>query len=133
MGTRIGLGLCLLLLQCDGPTPGTGATTTTRVRVVVVPEPGAPAREATLECGQRPRSTGFITDAAAACAAVTANRRFLLEGPPADRQCTMIYGGPQVATVTGEIDGKAVRREVRRSDGCGISDWRSLEALLGKP
>lgn len=47
----------------------------------------------------------------------------LVEGPPADRICTEQYGGPQVATITGTIDGEAVDAEVSRVNGCEISTW----------
>ena len=96
-------------------------------------ERGAPPRTATLECGNAPSATGFIEDATAACRAVEQSRDFLVVGPPADRACTMIYGGPQVATITGTVGGAPVRREVTRTNGCGISEWSALAPLLGSP
>jgi hypothetical protein len=93
---------------------------------------GAAPKEATLECGTTSKATGFLTDAEAACRAVSehADR---LQPPPGDRMCTQIYGGPQEARVTGTVDGRPVDRTIRRSDGCGISDWKALEPLLGPP
>jgi hypothetical protein len=50
----------------------------------------------------------------------------LVEGPPEDQMCTEIYGGPDVATITGTIDEAAVDATVDRANGCGISDWDDL-------
>lgn len=50
----------------------------------------------------------------------------LVEGPPADRICTEVYGGPQVATITGAIDGDAVDTKVGRTNGCEIDTWDRL-------
>ncbi len=60
----------------------------------------------------------------------------LLNGAPADRVCTEIYGGPDVATITGTydgVDGPEVNTTVDRSNGCGIDEWDSLlsEVLPG--
>jgi hypothetical protein len=102
------------------------------LRVEVRRESGAEPRVATLECDPAPVATGFIGDAAAACAAVREHRS-VLAPPPAGRICTMIYGGPQEARITGSIDGQEVDRTVRRNDGCGVADWKALQALLGAP
>ena len=48
-----------------------------------------------------------------------------------DRICTEIYGGPEVAEITGTIDDQPVNTAVNRTNGCGIDDWdRLLSALL---
>ena len=38
--------------------------------------------------------------------------------------------GPQVATVTGTLDGNSVRARFTRADGCEIVRWRRLSWLL---
>jgi len=58
-------------------------------------------------------------------------RTRLINGIPVDQLCTEIYGGPQLATVTGTIDGETIDTTVDRANGCGIDDWdRLLAALL---
>ncbi len=54
----------------------------------------------------------------------------LVNGVPDDQVCTMQFGGPEIATFTGTIDGVPVDTEVARRDGCGIADWASLSPLL---
>lgn len=50
-------------------------------------------------------------------------------GPP--RLCTQQYGGLQVAVVTGTFHGGRVDCVFRRTDGCEISRWNTMAALLG--
>ena len=46
--------------------------------------------------------------------------------PPPDQVCTEIYGGPDVARVTGTIDEQPVDATIDRTNGCGIGDWDDL-------
>ena len=48
------------------------------------------------------------------------------------RACTMQYGGPERAHMTGVLEGKPVDVDVTRSDGCGIADYEALFAALGR-
>ena len=43
--------------------------------------------------------------------------------------CTMIYGGPGKATVTGTLDGAAVDATFTRSNGCEIDRWERMVEL----
>ena len=43
----------------------------------------------------------------------------------------MIYGGPQVALVTGTLRGVKVWARFRRRDGCEIARWNRVAFLLG--
>jgi len=54
----------------------------------------------------------------------------LVEGAPADQMCTEIYGGPDIATVTGTLGGAEVNTTFHRNNGCGISDWELFLPLL---
>ena len=49
---------------------------------------------------------------------------------PPDKACTQIYGGPQVAIVSGRVDGHAVWARLSRSDGCQIARWDRIPSLL---
>lgn len=75
-------------------------------------------------------------DAADACLALAepAVQTRLVDGPPADQVCTEIYGGPDLALVTGTLDDQPVDAAVDRTNGCGISDWDDLlGAVLPAP
>jgi hypothetical protein len=98
-------------------------------------------REGTLTCGDdgAARGGGFLADQAAAdaaCELLTGNEAAvyrLVQGQAPNMLCTQIYGGPEVAKVTGTIDGQRVAATIKRNDGCGIADWTMLVALLGSP
>jgi hypothetical protein len=90
----------------------------------------------TLRCADSGATgTGmFATTATATCAAVIEQREVFAAAPDDQGQiCTEIYGGPQLATIKGSVDGTPVDIEVERSDGCGIARWTELEFLLGPP
>jgi len=48
------------------------------------------------------------------------------------KACTLQYGGPERAHVTGTIDGRSVDATLTRSDGCGIADYEALFAAFGR-
>lgn len=86
----------------------------------------------TLECdGANPVGESGAPDPAAACSALAEGGTGLFAEPVSDVACTMQYGGPQRATVSGTVDGKAVEAEFAASDGCQISRWEALSGLLG--
>ncbi|MFD8543437.1 SSI family serine proteinase inhibitor [Streptomyces sp. NPDC059649] len=49
---------------------------------------------------------------------------------PQHAQCTMIYGGPATAHVTGTWAGRPVNADFRRTNGCEIERWSRFEPLL---
>ena len=56
----------------------------------------------------------------------------LSPAPPAKNQtCTQQYGGPQVATVTGVVDGRAVQVNFSLTNGCEIAAWKAAKDVLG--
>ena len=57
----------------------------------------------------------------------------LINGVPGNQICTEIYGGPDVATVSGELDGNPIDAEFNRSNGCGIDDWDNVMTGLLPP
>jgi hypothetical protein len=44
--------------------------------------------------------------------------------------CTMIYGGPQVARVTGTFRGHKVWATFKRVDGCAVARWNKVAFLF---
>ncbi|MEE4420893.1 SSI family serine proteinase inhibitor [Streptomyces bugieae] len=49
---------------------------------------------------------------------------------PQHAQCTMIYGGPATAHVSGTWAGRPVNADFRRTNGCEIERWSRFEPLL---
>jgi hypothetical protein len=105
--------------------------------------PGAPTalRIAYFEDGRRPATKvvwtlrcdppgGTLPRRAAACRALERLGWQVLRPVPGDVACTEIYGGPQVAIVTGIVDGRRVWARLRREDGCQIDRWERNRFLL---
>ncbi|MFE7298429.1 SSI family serine proteinase inhibitor [Streptomyces sp. NPDC057579] len=49
---------------------------------------------------------------------------------PQGAQCTMMYGGPARAHVTGRWAGRPVNADFRRTNGCEIERWSRFEPML---
>ena len=98
------------------------------LRIAVSAGPDAPARVTTLRCEP---TGGTVARPAQACARLLAAGREIFAPTPRGMACTMIYGGPQVALVTGTLRGVKVWARFRRRDGCEIARWNRVAFLLG--
>ncbi|WP_347109534.1 SSI family serine proteinase inhibitor [Paenarthrobacter sp. S56] len=86
----------------------------------------------TLVCSSGvPAAESKHPTAAAACEALKNHPALLSPTTPTDQNCTMQYGGPETATVTGSVDGKEVNVTFNRTDGCRIAQWDAASAILG--
>lgn len=142
----LGLAATVLLAACSegarqsgaspsssgSPTRSSGAATA-ELQVVVVRAPGEPEQRWTLRCSGVDVLPGSTHPTAAAACALVAARPEVLAPPPKDQLCTQQYGGPEVATVAGTVNGAPVDRRFTRTDGCGISAWAIAIPLLGAP
>jgi hypothetical protein len=88
--------------------------------------PQAPKKTYTLKCAP---VGGPLPKRAAAC-----TKLMRIERPfaptPAGTACTMIYGGPQEALVTGSFRGKQIRATFGRKDGCQLARWNRVGFLF---
>ena len=120
----------LLLAGCaDGDGPGEDPSAPAAHLTIVLDEAGNGAtRTFTVTCDP---VGGDHPDAAAACAALDAGGIAAFAPTSPDVVCTDQWGGPQVATVDGTVDGQRVIATFTRTDGCEISRWDALASLLG--
>ena len=90
--------------------------------------PGGPGRTVwTLRCAP-PRGT--LPRPAVACRRLARAGPKLFAAPSKSLLCTQIYGGPQVARVSGRFRGAPIRVTFARTDGCQISRWNALSPWL---
>ncbi|QOV41780.1 SSI family serine proteinase inhibitor [Streptomyces chromofuscus] len=78
-------------------------------------------------------SGGRHPDADGACRALERESRWgqdVFAPVPGDTMCTMQYGGPGTARVTGTWAGRSVDAAFDRSNGCEIARWDRLVPLL---
>lgn len=111
-------------------SPGTPAAT--QLTVHYVPDAGKPAQVWTLTCdptgGNHPyaqQSCDLLAKAAAAGTDPFAKTKVGV-------MCTMIFGGPQTATVTGTWRGNPVNASFSRKNGCEIHRWDTASPLVGE-
>lgn len=112
-------------------SPSTPAAAT-QLTVHYVPDAGKPAKVWTLTCdptgGDHPyaqQSCDLLAKAAASGTDPFAKTRVGV-------MCTMIFGGPQTATVTGTWRGKPVNASFSRKNGCEIKRWDTASPLVGE-
>ncbi|MCW2831001.1 MAG: hypothetical protein JWP31_1693 [Aeromicrobium sp.] len=109
----------------DGPDrgdAGAGAASTS-LTIVVTSDEGVEPRTYDLTCDP---VGGDHPQAAQACDAAERAGADVFEPVGGDEACTEIFGGPQVATVTGTFEGKAVDAQFSRANGCEIDRWDRL-------
>jgi hypothetical protein len=121
------LAILVVLAGCGG-AQSAGNDRTPRYDLAIMYWPtgrGGEARTATLTCDP---DGGTHPDPVKACDALLRNEDALQRVPP-DRACTEIYGGPQLATVSG----LNVDASFSRQNGCEISRWDKLATVLELP
>lgn len=78
----------------------------------------------TVECG----TTGRLRE----CEFLAGVPLDAFDPVPPGTACTQVFGGPQTARVTGSLRGERVDAAFARSNGCEISRWERIAALLGR-
>ena len=85
----------------------------------------APSKAWTLHCPPG----GTLPDAAAAC-----RKLGQIDDPfapvPEGTACTQIFGGPEIADVSGTFNGKAVDTQFSRGNGCELERWKRVGFLF---
>jgi hypothetical protein len=105
-----------------------GTPLATQLTVTVWPSGRTGAQNVfTLSC---PDGGGSLPGAAAACKKLAKLGAAAFAPAPVGTACTMIYGGDQVATVTGSLDGKSIDASFSKVDGCEIDRWNRLDFLF---
>lgn len=112
------------------PGPTSDAAVPAEVTIVLDETGSGVTRTMTLTCAP---TGGDHPDAAAACATLAAVGGDAFAPPPLDEMCTEQWGGPQVATVEGTVDGESVRARFSRTNGCEIGRWDAVATVLGSP
>jgi hypothetical protein len=117
----------LVLLVLLGAAPAAAATGGTSLQIAVWPQgsEGAPHMW-TLHCAP---ARGTLPHPGTACLRLSKLSSPFAPVPPGTA-CTMIFGGPQRARVTGTFRGHAVRATFNRSNGCEVVRWHRVAFLL---
>lgn len=121
---RLALALLALVLTA-GCGSGAGPSASPRYDVTITYWPaghGSEARSTTLTCDP---DGGSHPNPAKACDALLEHED-ALQPVAGEVACTEIYGGPQLATVSGS----GVHALLSRTNGCEIARWEALAPVL---
>jgi hypothetical protein len=103
------------------------AVAATSLHITVWPQGiDGPKRSWTLQCVP---TAGTLPHPATACRRLAAMTR-PFRPVPKGAACTAIYGGPQVALVTGRLRSGRVRASFNRRDGCEVGRWNRVRFLF---
>jgi hypothetical protein len=92
---------------------------------------GEPELEASVDCSDpTDPGPGVPEGAASVCGDVLLLSPEDAEPVPADVACTEIYGGPDLLTVTGTLEGESIDAELTRENGCEIDRFDRWVPLL---
>ncbi|MEV7425456.1 SSI family serine proteinase inhibitor [Streptomyces sp. NPDC091212] len=121
------------------PSNGAGAeaeTPAADVLTVTVADSGVAGADGTFRLSCRPAG-GTHQQARAACdrlkkvgGEVAVGGQDPFAPVSKDTMCTMMYGGPATARITGTWQGRRVDASFSKANGCEISRWRALEPVL---
>jgi hypothetical protein len=106
----------------EAPAPEGGSAASTRLAVEVTSAQRQPMMMA-LTCG---------ADKPCDRAAIRRLRAALRAAEDPDRVCTLQYGGPEEAHVTGTLEGRPIDVTLTRANGCGIAGYEALFTAFGR-
>jgi Subtilisin inhibitor-like len=139
LGAAIAAAAALLLVSACGSQSASGSGSpssphrssspkpSSSLTINVRTSPKAAAHTWTLTCGP---AGGSLPAASAACAALT---RVKEPFAPVKRgmMCSMIYSGPQTATIEGMWEGKTVHATFSRVNSCETRRWAMIAPVFG--
>ncbi len=97
-----------------------------KISVSYVAQDGASAKHWTLHCNP---TGGTHKSAKKACTALLKVKDPFKSSDP-NMMCTEQYGGPESADVRGIWNGKKIRANFSKINGCEIARWQKVQALL---
>ncbi|MFI0964424.1 SSI family serine proteinase inhibitor [Streptomyces sp. NPDC021080] len=124
-GTSYGLALPALM-----PPPARPEDSADRLTVTVHGVGGDADGTFELDCHPAGGTHPHAADACDRLERMTTWGKDTFAPVPPDALCTMVYGGPATAHVTGTWAGRPVDARYDRSNGCEISRWNALVPVL---
>jgi hypothetical protein len=120
--------LCLLVLVagCGAEEERAAPAQAPFAQLVVRVDPdgtgAVPAKELNVRCAAAGES--------GACRSADALKAGDFAPVSPKRACTDIFGGPETATISGQLRGKPVDARFSRSNGCEVARWEAVSGLL---
>ncbi|HEY3732682.1 MAG TPA: SSI family serine proteinase inhibitor [Streptosporangiaceae bacterium] len=131
-----GFGAALILAACgsqsgSGTSPNAGPVTArpdSSLTISVTARSGGTPQRVTLTCDPAGGTHPAPQDA---CDAL-AHAKNPFAPAPSGIACSMIFSGPQTASITGTWDGKHVTASYSRDNGCQTQRWNNIASVLNE-
>jgi hypothetical protein len=130
-GVAVVMGAVVVLAACgsQGASRSQGSQSAPlrpSLTISVTASHGATPKRWTLTCSP---AGGTYPQPQAACTTLSTVKDPFAPVPP-HTMCTMIFSGPQTASITGTWDGKRVSASYARDNGCQTARWDKLASVL---
>lgn len=113
--------LTLVASGCGGDQPGSGGEPASSLEIALDPDGSG---------GQEAQTAQLSCPGDASCAELARITRADLAQVPPRTACTEIFGGPEVVTIEGELEGDAVTATLNRANGCEIARFGKVLPLI---
>ena len=108
------------------PAAGTSSRIDLKISYWPKGQDSGAAQKWTLKCAP---AAGTLPQPGAACRKLLGMQRPFAPIPP-DAVCTDVYGGPQVALITGTFRGNRLWAKLQNRNGCEIARFKRLSFLV---
>lgn len=129
-GGVFALAACVTLIGsacADQPSPPAEPTAPVTELAVRYSDAAGKVTTFTVDCTSTPR--GSVDDPGHSCDLLADAPEQLFQPVPEGKACTLLYGGPEQARVSGRLRGRPIDSTFTRSDGCQIDRWQQLYEL----
>jgi hypothetical protein len=109
--------------KSEPSSSASGDVPKTSLTITLVSDEGVDPKVTTLTCDP---AGGNNPQPAQACAALKKAGAEVFKPVPKSQVCSMLYGGPQTASVRGSYEGKHVNATFKRTNGCETDRWEKL-------
>jgi len=125
----IALGVLALVLAASG-SAATSSVTSLKITYWPKGEGSVGQKTWTLRCEP---ARGTVARPGDACRKLATGGRKLFAPVPRPAICTEIYGGPDLARITGVLEGRRVWASFNLTNGCHIERWSRFSPWLLPP
>lgn len=129
-GLVVALLACLVILA-----PACAATGTPKAKLVIEyrPTTAGASLKLSVNCVGSRATAGTHPNRKAICALLAKKSIKIFAPTPTGMACSMIYGGPETARVTGTVGSTKVKAAFNKTDGCQVARWLAALPLFTFP
>lgn len=129
-GLVVGLLVGLVILE---PAYATTGAPKANLIIQYQPTTSNASLKLSVACAGSRATAGSHPNRKAICALLAKKGVKIFASPPTGTACSMIYGGPETARVTGTVGSTKVKAAFSKTDGCQVARWLTALPLFTFP